>query len=124
MKTFIQQEYQQGHYVVIAGDWNQFPVGIHIDTFYQNMGMAFDSSYFPGQIEEQFIPDDWQWIYDPTFPTNRKLKDVYQVDKTPVTLIDFFLCSPNVQVLDVQGIPDLFKHSDHQPILMTFLLQL
>lgn len=108
------KEYEKGNYVVAGGDWNECPPYFKFDSFMPGQG----GDYFQHNIEATFLPKDWQWIYDPTVPTNRKVADPYQAGTTFVTLIDFFLTSPNVQVLSVEGLHQNFQYSDHQLVKM------
>jgi endonuclease/exonuclease/phosphatase family metal-dependent hydrolase len=75
-----------------------------------------------GNIPDDFFPEGWRFAYDPTVPTNRKASDPYQKGKTFETLIDYFLVSPNVTLLQVQGIRQNFAFSDHQPVRLTVRL--
>ena len=69
-------------------------------------------------IEDAFLPDDWRWVYDPVTPSNRKTKYTYQPGETFVTIIDFFLISPNLKALGIKTLKQDFKFSDHQPVWM------
>ena len=72
--------------------------------------------YSQTNIPADFVPEDWQWIYDPTVPSNRKLRSPYDVEKSFQTLIDFYLISPNLQARRVKTIDQQFRFSDHQPV--------
>lgn len=124
IKKFILEEYEQkGNYVVIGADWNQCPPGIAFDKNAKERGIATDSSYNSGNIAPDFLPEGWTWAYDPTVPTNRKLTDPYEDGKTFVTLIDYYLLSPNVELVEVKGIDHRFEYSDHQPVLLRVRLK-
>lgn len=114
LKELVLQEYDKGNYVIVGGDWNECPPYFRFDTFMP--GKSGNHHQF--NIDAEFLPEDWQWIYDPTIPTNRKARDPYVRGETFVTLIDFFLISPNVQVTKVKGINMDFQYSDHQPVWM------
>ena len=71
------------------------------------------------------MPKGWQWVYDKTEPTNRKLYQVLSskaYEDTYKTLIDFYLVSPNIEVLDVKTKDLKFASSDHQPVHLRFTL--
>ena len=74
-------------------------------------------------IAADFMPADWQWVYDPKIPTNRSNRTVYRPGETFTTLIDYFLVSPNVAVLEVQCIDEQFADSDHQAVRMQVRLR-
>ncbi len=105
-------EYQKGNYVVLGGDWNQCPPNFRFDTFMAGNNQG----YSQGNVPVDFFPEDWQYAYDPTVPTNRKARDPFVYGKTFVTLIDFFLVSPNLSIRTVKGISQEFRFSDHQPV--------
>lgn len=119
LKDFFLAEYQKGNYVIAGGDWNQCPPFFRKDGFVPEPERAAELS----NIEAAFLPADWQWIYDPTVPTNRSVRDPLELGKTFVTIIDFFLVSPNIKVLKVKGLNMNFKFSDHQPVWMEVELE-
>ena len=118
-KKIIEQEYASGNYVVVGADWNQCPPNFKFDTFMPKRG----GGYSQLNIAADYLPEDWIWAYDPTVPTNRKLSEVYDAEKTFRTLIDFYLVSPNVEVLEVKGVDNDFAYSDHQPVLLKIRLK-
>ncbi len=112
IKELVTKEYEKGNYVIAGGDWNECPPYFRYDGFMPGQG----EDYFQYNIEPDFLPEDWQWVYDPTVPTNRKAADPFVMGETFITLIDFFLISPNVRVKTVKGIDQQFQNSDHQPV--------
>jgi endonuclease/exonuclease/phosphatase family metal-dependent hydrolase len=114
LREYLLELYEAGHYVVVGGDWNQCPPFFQFDAFMP--GQSGDYSQI--NIEADFLPSDWMWVYDPTVPTNRKVGDVYAKGETFVTLIDFFLISPNIRALDISTVDLDFQFSDHQPVYL------
>ncbi|MEL7121013.1 MAG: endonuclease/exonuclease/phosphatase family protein [Bacteroidota bacterium] len=114
LKEFFLTEYEKGNYVIAGGDWNQCP------PFFRKDGFKPDDPEAEGltNIESDFMPSDWTWAYDPTMPTNRSVTKPLDLGNTFVTLIDFFLVSPNVNVLKLKGMNLNFASSDHQPLYM------
>lgn len=119
LKQLMEAEYRKGNYVVIGGDWNQNPP-------------MFDSSkvldiYHPQLIKpgipNDYLPTGWKYAYDPKHTTNRYVNIPYTEGQTSSTLIDFFVVSPNVEVLEITTIPTSFKESDHQPVKMKVRLK-
>lgn len=114
LKDFFLAEYQKGNYVIAGGDWNQCPPYFRKDGFMPGSPKAESLS----NIDPGFLPSDWQWVYDPTVPTNRSVENPLKMGETFVTIIDFFLISPNIKVRKVKGMNMNFRYSDHQPVWM------
>ncbi len=116
LQKVMLHEYRQGNYIVVGGDWNQYPPNFS------------GFSDFPVDKEEthKFVPEEypekgWQWVYDSEVPTNRSLARPLD-DQSFRSILDFYLVSPNINVLAVEGIPLNFAYSDHQAIKLQFAL--
>ena len=118
MKDFLIAEYAEGNYVVAGGDWNQCPAGF-VPAF---NGEVFDRDALTF-IEEGYPAASWTWAYDAAIPTNRRVMIPYSRGETPTTVIDFFLLSPNIELITTSGIDLEFASSDHHPVIMNFKLQ-
>lgn len=114
LREFLLAEYAKGHYVVAGGDWNLCPPYFEFDSFMPGQS----GPYSQINIDPEWLPEAWRWVYDPTVPTNRKTRTVYEPGKTFVTLIDFFLISPNLRALTVKNLDLQFRYSDHQPVFL------
>ncbi|MEM1321246.1 MAG: endonuclease/exonuclease/phosphatase family protein [Bacteroidota bacterium] len=114
LKDFLLAEYEKGNYVIAGGDWNQCPPFFKFDAFRPG-GRPYQAHY---NIDAEFMPSDWQWIYDPTLPTSRSTKEFFDPKSTFITLIDYFLISPNINALKVKTINQDFRFSDHQAVRM------
>ncbi len=112
LKNLIVPEYEKGNYVIAGGDWNQCPPGITRDHFKKINLKGTANTTIPA---DQF-PSGWQWAYDGSTPTNRSNRDPYKAEETFTALIDFYLLSPNIEILKVKGIDMQFAYSDHQPV--------
>ncbi|MDC1369872.1 hypothetical protein N8301_04630, partial [Cyclobacteriaceae bacterium] len=115
--------YEKGNYVVVGGDWNQNPPGVSNDEVSIAAGVLPSTSYKPSQIDEKFMPGNWQWVFDPTVPTSRSLVDVLDYGRTSVALIDYYLISPNIEAIEVKGFNLKFQYSDHNPVMMNIRLK-
>ncbi len=122
-KKFVLAEYAKGNYVVVGGDWNQSPPNEPFDRISSTFGIPTDSTYNMGSIKPDFMPEGWQWIYDPNVPTNRKVTEKLDYGKTFMTLIDYYLLSPNIKATKIEGINLKFAHADHNPVYMEVELQ-
>ena len=51
-------------------------------------------------LDSSFLPTGWKWIYDPAIPTNRDVSEAYKKGRTRTTIIDYFIVSPNLEVIE------------------------
>ncbi len=112
LHEFLVDEYEKGNYIIVGGDWNQTPAGFQPE-FEHNIFDTIQLAY----IEEGYLPGDWTWLFDPTVPTNRRVAKPYDPTLSPTTVIDYYLLSPNIIPVDIQGVNLGFVSSDHQPVL-------
>jgi len=111
LRDFLLSEYEKGNYVIVGGDWNQTPYGLepelpshHFDTI--------DLSF----IEKDYPAPEWQWAFDTSMPSNRRVALPYNQNSSLTTIIDCFLLSPNIELEYVKTFDLGFKYSDHQPV--------
>jgi len=124
LKELMLEEYAKGNYVITGGDWNLNPPGYKITGELPGTFSTRDHArLIEPQIEDDFFPDGWQWVFDPEIPTNRDVDQIYQRGKTPTTIIDFFVISPNISVGKVKTEDLGFEWCDHQPVRMEFKLK-
>lgn len=119
IRSFCEEEYAKGNYVLLGGDWNQCPPDFPFDK----LAASNPFGYSQINIEEDFLPEGWQWCYDPSIPTNRKNRTSYIEGESFITIIDFFLASPNIELVDIGTIDLAFDYSDHQPVKASFRLR-
>ena len=119
LRAFAINEYNKGNYVVIGGDWNQSPPNFSLMTFDQNY---VTPSFTLRNIENSFMPNGWQWAYDPSTSTNRYLNQPYKKGETYEGILDFFLTSPNVKVISSKTTNLNYCYSDHNPVTIRFQL--
>ncbi|MFC2107435.1 endonuclease/exonuclease/phosphatase family protein [Bacteroidota bacterium] len=111
--TLAKKEYQKGNYVVIGGDWNMNPPGYDLNNI-----TGFRGTNYSQQISDSILSTDWQWAYDPNIPTIRDLSMAFKTETTETTIIDFFLLSPNIELIKVKTFNLHFKASDHNPVFV------
>ena len=117
LKELIVKEYKIGNYVVVGGDWNQNPPGSNMDKIKDYIS----NEVWP--IDKNYLPDDWRWIYDPENPTNRDVTEPFDNNTTTTTILDYFLVSPNIEILECKTVDLGFEFSDHQPVITILKLQ-
>lgn len=110
----LQAEYEAGGHVVAGGDWNLRLADTSFPYTTAEKNKAWVRDLPPG-----VTPAGWTWVVDATRPTNRTLEQPYRAGVNYTSVIDGFLVSPNVEVLDVTTIDLGFAHSDHNPVRAT-----
>lgn len=113
----LEAEYEKGNYVVAGGDFNQsFPGS---DAY----PVLNDEYFVPGELEP--LRYGWRYAYDDSVPTSRLLNEPYdpQSAATQYYVIDGFIVSPNITVERVETVDEGFEYSDHNPVILDFVLQ-
>ena len=99
LKSFLEQEYAKGNYVIAGGDFNQtFPGGL------DKYPIKNADLWTPGTLDDSTLPDGWHFAYDTATPTCRLDNQPYDAesDATQHYVIDGFILSPNVELTGVQ----------------------
>ena len=113
--------YNEGHWVIAGGDWNSLFPGVEKDQL-----MPYTTpEEFLEWIEyspADFIGKEWKWGFDNSVPTVRLLEKPYVKGENYTTIIDGFICSPNVEIVGVKTTDLNFEVSDHHPVIAEFKL--
>lgn len=120
LKEVILKEYEAGNYVIVGGDWNQYPphyMGVG------ERGLRKDEQDEKLFVSPQLLTLDWTWAFDPEVATNRSLISPYDADTSKTGILDFYLLSPNVELLEVKTEDMAFAYSDHQPVRLRVALK-
>ncbi|MDR1823745.1 MAG: endonuclease/exonuclease/phosphatase family protein [Bifidobacteriaceae bacterium] len=115
MKQLVElahQEYEDGNYVIIGGDFNQTLPGFDFPTISTN--------WEPGVFDAEALGEGWTVADDPNVPTSRLNDKPYSGswDDTQLLGIDGFILSPNVEAIYTRGIDQEFAYSDHNPVIL------
>ncbi|WP_255802863.1 endonuclease/exonuclease/phosphatase family protein [Treponema denticola] len=113
--------YNEGHWVIAGGDWNSLFPGVEKNRF-----MPYTTpEEFLEWIEYSpvnFVGKEWKWGFDSSTPTVRLLEKPYVKDENYTTIIDGFICSPNIEIVGVKTGDLNFEVSDHHPVIAEFKL--
>ena len=120
LKTFLLNEYAKGNYIIVGGDWNQNPPELDQKIFGKK---ATAKRFVLNPIPIDYLPSEWNWIFNSEISSNRYLNMPYNKDESTKVTIDFYLASPNIEKVDVKVIDLDFKHSDHQPVICVVKLK-
>ncbi len=120
LKQTANEEFRKGNYVIIGGDWNLNPPDYQTEAIKSgDVGAGNDVLSDAGQL----MPDGWQWAFDSATPSNRFLDEPYQKGRTKTTILDYFLLSPNIRLINIKTIDLGFEFSDHNPVKMSVELR-
>lgn len=111
IRSIILEEYGNGNSVIAGGDWNMNPPGF-------GPGSITTDSVFTIRhgIDSDLMPEGWTWVWDPEYPTNRDVSEAYTQGTTGTTILDFFLLSPDIRLIEVKTEHLGFSASDHNPV--------
>ncbi len=115
--AFLEAEARRGAHVVLGGDWN----------------MLLAQTRFPHTTPERYLfwihplpagfpPPGWRLAADDRVASVRTLERPYRPGENYTAVIDGFLVSPNVTVLEVRTEELGFRFSDHQPVAVRLRL--
>jgi endonuclease/exonuclease/phosphatase family metal-dependent hydrolase len=118
LRDYMKSEYRKGNYIIAGGDWNMNPRGFRPEDIHSG-----DKGYpvTPG-MDATFLAG-WQVVYDPFLPSNRNVDGPYNKAVTGTTVIDFFVISPNINMLNCFTVDKGFENTDHNPVFAKFRLQ-
>lgn len=114
IKNKMLEEYDKGNFVVAGGDWNANPIYFKPKDNYN--GHRFVTSEV--KMDPTVFPANWQWGFDASAPTNRNNDKAFVKGVNGTTCLDFFITSPNVEILKVETIDLNFENSDHNPVYL------
>lgn len=118
LKNYLIDKSGDGNTFMVGGDWNQCPP----DFQPEYVGHVFDTVN-KLSVEDDFLANGWEFVYEPGIPTNRRLMTNYVKGLTPVTTIDYFLSSAGIEIESVKTIDLDFVNSDHQPVIVSFSIK-
>ncbi len=112
LREFLLREQAAGRRLIVGGDWNhRLPGG--------------DDRRFPAtdpvpnwvaDLPANWTPPGWRWAVDPSVATVRANGTPWRPGKNYRSLIDGFLVSPGIDVVEVRGCDLGFADSDHNPV--------
>ncbi|MCG8696438.1 MAG: endonuclease/exonuclease/phosphatase family protein, partial [Bacteroidales bacterium] len=97
LANYIQNEYSKGNYVLVGGDWNQCPPEFKprfTNQLFDTVSLMHIPKGYPG--------DKWSFHFDRKVPTNRRTTTPYNREKSLTTVLDYYLASPNIEVLETK----------------------
>ena len=119
LEEFLNKEYEKGNYVILGGDFNQQIPG----TSYTDFATTQEKPNWLQDIPQDFNPNGYTWAVDKNIATSRTIDVKYTKDENLLSIIDGFLISDNIEVVDVYGSDLGFENSDHNPVTVNIKLK-
>ena len=120
----MKAEYDKGNYVICGGDFNHDFTGD--STQMLNGGMGTLDFGWAQPFPEELIPEGFSRAISykdgETNPTCRDCDVPYEEGNFTI-IVDGFIISDNVRVVEVENIVTGFSYSDHNPVVMKFVLE-
>lgn len=119
LKEYISKEYDKGNYIVVGGDWNHL-IPTTDPTIFKTTETWPD---WLQKIPDDFKPKGFNWVAEESVPTSRTVATSYVKGVNFTAVIDGYLISDNIKVLNAKGHPLDFQYSDHNPVTIEIKLE-
>ncbi len=121
LKKLLEDEVAKGNYVIAGGDFNQTFSNIDVSAY-----PTYEGNWQAGEIEAESFSENFAICMDNSAPGCRSLVKPYaDADKENFQyyVIDGFLVSKNIEVEKYNTVDCDFKWTDHNPLVMEFVLK-
>lgn len=113
----LDSEIAKGNYVIAGGDLNQTFSNIDLSSYpYLNGDI-----WHPGIIDVNDFDEKYNLLMDNSYPTCRSLDKPLKgadINNFQFYVIDGFVVSSNIDIIELNTIDAGFKNSDHNPVLL------
>lgn len=119
----MEKEYKAGNYVLVGGDFNDdftdnsLKLLDNLDESPFGWTMPFPTEVLPKGLNRCIEYDEGKVV-----PTARNCDVPYEEGNFTV-IVDGFVASDNIEVVSVRNIDAGFEYSDHNPVVMEFVLK-
>lgn len=119
LEELITTEYEKENYIIVGGDFNHLlPVDEEVSFRYTD-----EIPSWINPLPVSFSPDNFSWALDMSSPTMRDPSLPFKKGSSFVGIVDGFLVSDNVRILESKTLDNNFKNSDHHPTYIKFELK-
>lgn len=114
--NFVNKEYEKGNYVIVGGDFNQELTGI-----YKKLP---EGIWNPSPFPKEMLTENIKLYFDKDGKTSVVNDKPYTGKDAYLSTIDGFLATDNIEVKNIKTqTQEDFQYSDHNPVLMEFVLK-
>lgn len=123
----MKQDLAAGNYILCGGDYNQDLLGNSPEVFQTAQTDANWAKPFPTQLLPEGMALSYDLLskeeHDNRKPSCRNADKPYEEGESFVTMVDGFLISNNLELIEINTIDTGFAYSDHNPVMMKFKLK-
>ena len=113
LMKYVKKLSKAGYAVIVGADWN-------MNTGKYNF-IGTDESQYRNHIHDfptHLLPKGWSAHFTHDIPTVRTANRPYIKGTSTTATIDGFICSPEINVEQIQTLDLHFENSDHNPVEM------
>ena len=121
LADFLQTEAAAGNYVIAGGDFNQTFSGTDASAYPE-----YEGKWHCGLLDESEFGEHLVFCQDASSPSCRSLdKPLAGADRDTFQyyVIDGFIVSDNIEVVSVETVNNLFRDTDHNPVVIDVILK-
>ena len=119
----MKKEYEKGNYCICGGDFNHDFTGDSTQKLNNGTEMDFGwAQPFPTHLFPDCIIRCDNYTQDKLIPTCRNC-DIPYKEGNPTFIVDGFLVTDNIEVTRLENIQTDFEYSDHNPVIIEFILK-
>ena len=102
-----------------GGDWNANPPNFVPTNNYNG------HRFVPSEVtmNEDTFPGGWTWAYDASAQQTGRIINLSLKVKMVQPILDYFIVSPNVELLQATSIDLEFENSDHNPVFVKVVMK-
>lgn len=123
----LRKDVEAGNYIVCGGDYNQDLLGNSPEIFGTSERTETWAKPFSRELLPQGTQVAWERLSDEErqtlVPSCRNADRPYEPGVSFVTMVDGFILSDNVELLELETVDAGFRYSDHNPVRLTFRLK-
>lgn len=102
------------NYIIVGGDFN-----LLLDKSIYSKDMPS----WVGVLPEELYASEFRVVFDKNINTVRSENQPYVKGENFETIIDGFIVSPNITVSKIEGVDLGYRHTDHNPVTLSFRLK-
>ena len=118
LNAFLTEEKNKGNYVIVGGDFNHDIASS--DGLFETEQLRPEWVF---SLTDDDLADGYRFVASTNAPTCRSTDIPYEKGVNYSVVLDGFIVSDNVTVTGCTNIDNDFMYSDHNPAMMTFILE-